>query len=191
MDRREVIFLATAWVPPDSMAAACCGIELESKERCPMMRPSSSAGNVSCPAKQLGGNVSSDAKSTLELARIFSIEAESNFVLCKNFLPGIDIAVSAAGEEFWGEAYSTSRDSMEKRCREVISVVENAREKRALNSEWGRVLMSFGLVYWWPISVRQRVENSLGPFNVVIHRAKSNRLMVQFSGDVVGSSAMN
>jgi hypothetical protein len=166
-------------------------LNFEFKGTMPMMRPSSSASSVSYSTSQLGGNVYSDAKSTLEMARIFSIEAESNFVLCKNFLPGIDIAVSAAGEEFWGEAYSTSRDSMEKRCREVISVVENAREKKALNSEWGRLLMSFGLVYWWPVSVRQRVENSLGPFNVVIHRAKSNRLMVRFSEDVVGASAMN
>jgi len=107
-----------------------------------------------------------DPKYLLELARSFSIERHSDLVLCARFLPGMDLAVSASEEG--GGPLQSSAAELDRRCREVIELVDSTREALMKQPEWCRAVVSFGLVRWWPMALRDKAALALGPFPVVI-----------------------
>jgi len=127
-----------------------------------------SIGDAAASKRLLG--IGSDgrmaSKYLLEMARTFSIEAQSEPVLCKRFLPWMDLALSAAGN-ILSPAYS-SAEALERRFQEVVDLVDGTEEVLRVRTEWCRSMLSFGLVRWWPISVRERASRSLGPFKVVV-----------------------
>jgi hypothetical protein len=128
-----------------------------------------------------------DPKYLLELARSFSIERQSDLVLCTRFLPWMDLAVSAA-EDGWRPLQSSAAE-LARRCREVVDLVEGSREALMARAEWCRAVMSFGLVRWWPVSLRDRAMASLGPFAVVIDCANPTEPWVHLDPPPAARSA--
>jgi hypothetical protein len=100
------------------------------------------------------------------MARNLSVEYRSELVLCTHFLPWMDLAISAAGD-ICSAAYCSPR-ALQDRFHEVLELVEGTQDVLNTRSEWCRSVVSFGLVRWWPIPVRERASQSLGPFRVVI-----------------------
>jgi len=128
--------------------------------------PASLAGNAPQPSLPPQGEVTSWPPYLLEMARTFSIEFHSEPVLCMNFLPWMDLAISAAGD-ICSPAYSSPM-ALLSRFHEVSDRVEGTQQVLQVRTEWCRSLVSFGLVRWWPVSVRERASRALGPFKVVI-----------------------
>lgn len=120
-------------------------------------------------------------KYLLEMARSFSIEHHSNLVLCTHFLPWMDLAVSASVEG-WRPLHSCAGE-LERRCREVVDLVEGTREALMYRNEWCRAVLSFGLVRWWPLALRDKAVNALGPFRIVIRCERPNEPVVHLDED--------
>lgn len=112
----------------------------------------------------------------LEMARSFSVDHHSELVLCTHFLPGIDLAVSASNDGWM--PLQSSRCELERRCQEVIDALTCARDPLMASNEWCRSALSFGLVRWWPIDLRERAMVALGPFPIVIHCARPGEPVV-------------
>jgi hypothetical protein len=113
-----------------------------------------------------GQSPAGDPKYLLEMARVFSIEHHSHLVLCRHFLPGLDLLVSA-DDDGWSPLQSNAVQ-VDARCREVIDLVERTGPVMRQRTEWCRAVMSFGLVRWWPVPLREKATHSLGPFHIVI-----------------------
>ena len=100
----------------------------------------------------------------LEMARTFSLERDSEPVLCARFLRRIDLLVSA---DTWSPTAMTSR-ALQGRFEEVLEAVQGKRDALRVGRDWSAAVLSFGLVRWWPSRMRGRIAQSLGPFKIVI-----------------------
>lgn len=102
----------------------------------------------------------------LELARTASVELSSEPVLCKDFLPGTDLTVSA--ESGMRTDAVTSSEALAARFRKVLDLVGGTARRVPAQGGWDRAHVAFGLVRWWPASRRDVACRSLGPFKMVI-----------------------
>lgn len=106
------------------------------------------------------------SKYLLEMARTFSIEMGGSPVLCTDFFPGLDLTLSAAGEV--RSAAHASAEAQERRFREVVDLVRGTEAVLKAQPEWFRQQVSFGVVRWWPVAIRDTACHWLGPFRSVI-----------------------
>ena len=111
---------------------------------------------------------STTSKYFLEMARTYSIEFKSQPVLCRRFLPWMDLSVSASGDVDIWDPVSPGVEHLDRRFREVLDLVDGTEEDLQDRNSWYCRDVSFGLVSWWPLSIRKRAFDSLGPFKVII-----------------------
>ena len=137
-----------------------------------MQMPSISSVDELFQAKRLLFNEpsywSTTSKYFLEMARTYSIEFKSEPVLCRRFLPWMDLSVSASGDSDIWDSVSPGLEHVERRFREVLELVDGTEEALQDRNSWNCGDVSFGLVRWWPLSIRRRAFDSLGPFAVII-----------------------
>jgi len=119
------------------------------------------------------------AKYLLEMARSLSLEHHSEPVLCTHFLPWMDLAVSA-DDEVLLPTWSNAR-VLQSRYREVLTLVESTQHMVRHRAEWCRSLVSFGLVRWWPVSIRAHALQSLGPFRLTIDCLEKDQAQLQIA----------
>ena len=107
-----------------------------------------------------------DRAMVLEMARLHSINHHSELVLCTNFLPWLDLALSADSE---GEFLSIDwRLPMDVRWLEVADFVLGASETQRPNSGQCAALTSFGLLRCWHSAARTRFARAYGPIRHVV-----------------------
>lgn len=105
----------------------------------------------------------------LEKARLLSIGHHSDLVVCTNFLPWMDLALSADGEQ--DDPPGLGRNAIQRRWLEVaILMVELNETAEALSRNW-TALASFGLVRGWHVSERSRWTHAHGPINLTLDGA--------------------
>jgi hypothetical protein len=118
----------------------------------------------------------------LEIVLSFSIQQNSNLVLCTDLLPDFDVAVSACMEGCHTGTSCTA--DMDRRWNEVVGLVEANREEVLVGKRWCRAAVSFGLIRWWPASTRLQASAALGPFGVVIECACAHSPVVHLQSSM-------
>jgi len=121
-------------------------------------------GDGPCGPGSDAEEASATSKYLLEMARTFSLERQSEPVLCARLLQGVDLLVSA---DTWSPTSLTS-EAIHGRFEEVMDAVHGRRDPLRIRHDWSAAVLSFGLVRWWPSWMRHRIAHSLGPFKVVI-----------------------
>lgn len=107
-------------------------------------------------------------KYMLEMARTYSIEMSGSPVLCRRFLPWMDLTVSACERRDVWDPVSPWLEFIEKRFHEILEMVADTEDEFRVRKEWRRETASFGVVMWWPLEMRRRAFEAMGPFKVVI-----------------------
>lgn len=130
---------------------------------CTQGKPSSSA-----PTRHRSMNQTArlhDLQNTFELALAISRDNGDMQVLCVDFLPWADIAVSAHVSGWFGP----SRDVGDARARWVHV---SAHLWRCVSMErprrMGMARVDFGWMEYWPTCLREEAHQDLGPFRAVI-----------------------
>lgn len=117
-----------------------------------------------------------DRATVLEMARLHSVNHHSELVLCTNFLPWLDLALSADSE---GDFLSIDqRNPVDVRWLEVADFIADANERRNFDSKQSVALASFGLLRCWPVDARSRFIRSYGP---IWHILEGGRWLIRDS----------
>ena len=102
-----------------------------------------------------------DRATLLEMTRLRSINFQSQLVLCTNFLPWLDLALSADSE---GQIPPLDgRSHVELRWLEVVGFLADAIETQKSATKQCTMLASFGLLRCWHVRSRVGFLKGHGP----------------------------
>jgi hypothetical protein len=104
-----------------------------------------------------------------EMAWCLSRTHQNELVLCKDFLPWTDIAVSAKTVRMAGlSTPGFDPEAVQARWRDAANFVGHCNEAKRHSLVWAMASLSLGHMRCWPTSLRDQAIEVYGPFRVTI-----------------------